>query len=66
MTANFRNPPGRFQIPPIAPPKGHSTTPKSYGLCDVVNVIYISLCLCAHYLPLEGELKREDLNDSNL
>ena len=28
----FDNPPGSFQILPIEPPKGHSMTPKSYGL----------------------------------
>ena len=32
MTANFRNLPGRLLILPVAPPKGHSTTPKSFGL----------------------------------
>ena len=54
MTGNFHNPPVRFQILPLATPKGHNMTPKSYGLGVVVYLFSISLRLCAQYLLLEA------------
>ena len=78
MTANVRNPHGRLRILRVAPSKGHSMTPKSFGLCVLVYLIFyigVPVRPVSHsggpsewlqpgpqFLEDKLELKREDWN----